>query len=51
MDSRLAWLWPDLKSDDDAAIRDGVTYRLAHPYEGDEEMKQHRDKVLIRYKP
>lgn len=51
MDSRLAWLWPDLRADDDAAIRDGVTYRLAHPHDADDSVKQLREKVLVRYKP
>jgi hypothetical protein len=50
MESRLAWLWPDLKPDDDAAIRDGVSYRLAHPHEAEDDVKQLREKVLVHYK-
>lgn len=51
LDSRLAWLWPDLRSDDEAAIRDGVTYRLGHPHEAEEDVRADRDRVLVRYRP
>jgi hypothetical protein len=50
MESRLAWLWPDLRADDEAAIRDGVSYRLAHPHEADDGVKELREKVLVHYK-
>src|SRR4051812_1399769 len=34
MESRLSWLWPDLKPQDDRAIRRAVAYRLANPSPG-----------------
>ncbi|HKV95881.1 MAG TPA: hypothetical protein VJR90_00100, partial [Gammaproteobacteria bacterium] len=34
MESHLWWLWPELRSSDDRPIRDAVSYRLAHPYDG-----------------
>jgi hypothetical protein len=34
MESHLWWLWPELRSSDDRPIRDAVSFRLAHPYEG-----------------
>ena len=49
LESRLAWLWPDLRADDESAIRDGVSYRLAHPREADDSVKQLREKVLVHY--
>ena len=33
MDSHLSWLWPELRSKDDGAIRRAVAYRLANPYQ------------------
>lgn len=51
LESRLTWLWPDLKAGDEAAIRDGVTYRLSYPHEAEEDVKADRDKVLVRYRP
>lgn len=51
LESHLRWLWPDMKDDDDNAIRDGVAYRLAHPHDADSETTAYREKVLVRYKP
>lgn len=34
MESRLWWLWPELRTDDEHPIRKAVSYRLANPYEG-----------------
>jgi len=34
MESYFWWLWPELRSSDDAPIRTAVAYRLAYPYEG-----------------
>jgi hypothetical protein len=34
MDSRLRWLWPRLRPNDDRPIRHAVAYRLANPYQG-----------------
>lgn len=51
LESRFAWLWPDLRADDESAIRDGVSYRLAHPHEADDSVKQLREKVLVHYRP
>jgi hypothetical protein len=32
IESSLSWLWPDLKSQDDSAIRRAVDYRLKNPF-------------------
>src|SRR5215467_9231958 len=42
MDSHLSWLWPELRSKDDAAIRRAVAYRLANPYQGPDQRTQER---------
>ena len=34
MESRMWWLWPELRSSDDKPIRNAVAYRLANPYQG-----------------
>src|SRR5215831_13782517 len=33
MESHLSWLWPELRSKDEGAIRRAVAYRLANPYQ------------------
>jgi hypothetical protein len=48
LDSRLTWLWPDMKADNDDPILDGVYYRLSHPHT-ESEADLYRDKVLTRY--
>jgi hypothetical protein len=53
LESRLAWLWPDLKPKDESAIREAVDYRLSHPFkepDSDGWVKQYRDKVLTHYR-
>jgi hypothetical protein len=39
MESRLSWLWPELKPKDDQPIRRAVAYRLANPYQGPDHTK------------
>lgn len=39
MESRLTWLWPDLRSEDDRPIMNAVAYRIAHPYDEPDESK------------
>jgi hypothetical protein len=34
MESPFWWLWPELKSEDEKAIRRAVAYRQAHPFPG-----------------
>ena len=45
LESRLWWILPELRTDDDAAIRRAVAYRRANPYElpimpGDDEFSK-----------
>ncbi len=39
MESRLSWLWPNLKSVDDSPIRRAVAYRLENPFSGPDHTK------------
>jgi hypothetical protein len=34
MESRLWWLWPEFRTNEDRHIRNAVSYRLANPYQG-----------------
>lgn len=45
LESRLWWILPELRTDDDASIRRAVAYRLANPYQapvfpGDDEFSR-----------
>jgi len=56
MESRLTWLWPDMRAADDRPIGEAVDYRIAHPFEEPDEFapepiqKQYRNKVIEHYR-
>jgi len=57
MESRLAWLWPDMRPEDERAIGGAGDYRIAHPFEEPDEstegqriMKEYRNKVIEHYR-